>query len=278
MVLRRQAATGRSLLRVFRHFDRSRSGWVGPCDAAEALKDLRIAVPAAGAAALVAFCYGDFATLVADPHHGELERELCRQMAAQLETVGPSYRLAQVFRRRRGECLDGDGGAEELEEWMPAPRFAAALAALGLRLDAVDMQRLLHRFDLHGDGRLSPAHFLTFCRITVFSSPEWRHAAEEGRRQAAAEEEAATVTVQRRECGRWPVPGLSSDLVAMARRLGISVVTDSHLLHVAAEALAAPLPAGWSVAAAADGRRCYLHAEAGISRWDHPLDAHYRAI
>ncbi|CAN0542024.1 unnamed protein product, partial [Ectocarpus sp. 8 AP-2014] len=64
----------------------------------------------------------------------------------------------------------------------------------------------------------------------------------------------------------------------MARYIGIRVSSDSSLLWIASDALAAPLPNGWVMHKSKEGRWFYHNDLTGQSRWDHPLDPHFRQL
>lgn len=224
--------------------------------------------------------FAEFAVFVSDPRHYELQSEVCRQLSKQLELLGRrSLRVDDVFfaRQRRpapreDNVVDarnpkitsrsdiaatdlkqeqgrGEPGEHHIErhedrQEASASDFLDGLEDLGLRLSAIDANRLLVRFDVHGDGHLSVQRFVSM----VESSPEWSRALARLSRQEEADEEADACLRARRTSGN-PVKNehLSEDLIEMARYLGIRVSTDSSLLWIAEDALNAPLPEGWVV-------------------------------
>lgn len=151
---------------------------------------------------------------------------------------------------------------------MSAEEFLAAMRNLGLRLSVSDAHRLLLRFDVHGDGHLSARRFVSM----VESSRPWTRALVRLAHQEEADEEADACLRVQKASGEWPpaveqrrdeVQGqgqalvLSADVVEMARYIGIRVSSDSSLLWIAADALAAPLPNGWVMHKGKEGRWFY---------------------
>ncbi|CAM9174066.1 unnamed protein product [Chrysoparadoxa australica] len=58
----------------------------------------------------------------------------------------------------------------------------------------------------------------------------------------------------------------------------LQAISDSSLLWIAERALKEPLPEGWVRQRTQDGRKYYYNRVTQTSRWDHPLDPHYRAL
>lgn len=222
--------------------------------------------------------YAEFAVFVTDPYHSELQAEVCRQAAEQLEALGRrSFNLDSAFIKspfdtttprggsgtdqrahgaRGGHSFGGGAGrgAEQGGESkvVPTAEFLAGLDTLSLRLSASDAQRLLVRFDVHGDGYLSVGRFIAM----VESSQPWTRALERLAHQEEVDEEADACLRAHRTSGQWPA-GLSTEIAEMARYLGIRVSSDAPLLWIAADALAAPLPDGWVVYEGREGRWFY---------------------
>ena len=283
--------------------------------------------------------YAEFAVFVTDPHHSELQAEVCRQAAEQLEGLGRrSFNLEAAFRPgaaaaaaapaapaepaappntvggsapssgaggetwpevtatpqptaaqdqmptiRQGSSgsaaaaanagpdhqqrgVGGDGGGDR--QSVSAEEFLAGLRSLGLRLSVSDAHRLILRFDVHGDGHLSARRFVSM----VESSRPWTRALAWLAHQEEVDEEADACLRAQRVYGEWPPAlkqgegqgqgrvqsiALSTDIVEMARYIGIRVCSDSSMLWIAADALAAPLPNGWVMHAAKEGRWFY---------------------
>lgn len=228
--------------------------------------------------------YAEFAVFVSDPYHSELQADVCRQAAEQLEVLGRrSFNLDSAFNnpsldtttprgvtgtdQRTRDATGGNslvGGADRSVEQsgeskiVPTAEFLAGLDTLGLRLSASDAQRLLVRFDVHGDGYLSAGRFITM----VESSQPWTRALTRLAHQEEVDEEVDACLRAHRTSGWWPA-GLSAEIVEMARYLGIRVSSDASLLWIAADALAAPLPDGWVVHEGREGRWFYHNELAG---------------
>lgn len=164
----------------------------------------------------------------------------------------------------------GDGGGGE-KQGVSAAQFLAGLRSLGLSLSVSDAHRLILRFDVHGDGHLSARRFVSM----VESSCSWTRALTRLAHQEEADEEADACLRAHKKYGEWPPPVqqgpwpdrgpgqalvLNEDIVEMARYIGIRVSSDSSLLWIAADALAAPLPNGWAMHQG-DGGRWFYHNE-----------------
>lgn len=154
-------------------------------------------------------------------------------------------------------------GPRHRQGMVSAEEFLTGLEALGLRLSKADAQRLIVRFDVHGDGHISAGRFVSM----VESSNCWKRARAQLARQDEADEEAdACLRAQRNMHRREgvPVPGkqqpLGEEIVEMARYLGIRVSSDQSLLWIASDALEAPVPDGW-VMQKAHGGRFFYHNE-----------------
>ncbi|CAM9846804.1 unnamed protein product, partial [Discosporangium mesarthrocarpum] len=299
MILERQASAGRSVRQIFTHFDRGGCGYINVAEMSEALTDLRLRLSAEETRSLLNLMaidggdrvsFGEFAVFVTDPHHEELQENVCRQLQEQLEAVGRRIvalnAAATPWRAPHYGGRGGGGGwgrGGDRGDGLTAEEFLEGLAALGLHLSAADSQRLLVRFDVHGDGRLSVPRFVSM----VERSPHWAQGLRRLTLQEEADEEAESMLRTWRRTERWPrgcvrgageggEEGMSVELVEMARYLGIRVSSDASELWVAREALRAPLPNGWSVIQGGDGRAFYRNDLTGQTRWDHPLDPYFR--
>lgn len=190
--------------------------------------------------------------------------------------VGPSAATATATGEKEamedpqhGVSVSGGVSVSE-KQVVSAEEFLAALRNLGLRLSVSDAHRLLLRFDVHGDGHISTRRFVSM----VESSRPWTRALVWLAHQEEADEEADACLRAQRMSGAWPPAVqqrrdhgqgqgqgqdlvLSADIVEMARYIGIRVSSDSSLLWIAADALAAPLPNGWVMHKGKDGRWFY---------------------
>lgn len=178
--------------------------------------------------------------------------------------LGTSVKAAPVNRQSCGERGLGDVGAEVEKQFVSPEEFLAGLRGLGLRLSVSDAHRLILRFDVHGDGHLSTRRFISM----VESSRPWTRALTRLAHQEEADEEADACLRTYRVHGEWPSAveqsrrqgealTLDADIVEMARYIGIRVSSDSSLLWIAADALAAPLPNGWAMHKSKEGRWFY---------------------
>lgn len=69
-----------------------------------------------------------------------------------------------------------------------------------------------------------------------------------------------------------------AEIVEYARWIGMDPLADSHLLWICEEALAAPLPHGWSEHFDEDDEAYYHCISTGETTREHPLDEHYRQL
>lgn len=218
--------------------------------------------------------YAEFSVFVSDPHHSELQAEVCNQIAERLEALGRhSVNLHAAFlsesngsREDRVEssnsAVDREGltrrvagkrGEHSDSHFVSSQEFLAGLKTCGLALSASESKRLLLRFDVHGDDCLSVDRFVSM----VESSPAWMNAMNRLARRAEVDEEADACLRSYRTTGRWPTQErISEEIVEMARYLGIRVSSDASLLWIAGDALEAPLPDGW-VIVQKEGRQFY---------------------
>lgn len=234
--------------------------------------------------------YGEFAVFVGDPYHSEIQANVCGQAAAQLEALGRrSFNLDAVFHpalrggptpgveagtrgmtpnardhatmhtmRDRQDSIDGRAAEQHGscgERYVvSATDFVEGLKTLGLQLSTSDTQRLLVRFDVHGDGCLSAGRFVSM----IESSRPWTRTLIRLAHQDEADEEADACLRAYRTHGRWPAGlMLNDEIIEMARYIGIRVSSDASLLWIAADALAAPLTDGWLMYKGQEGRWFY---------------------
>ncbi|CAM9471770.1 unnamed protein product [Scytosiphon promiscuus] len=210
------------------------------------------------------------------------------QPQQQRQARGPQGTTTATRSNDRVIHLTGQADAEGLKHDVSAAQFLEGLRSLGLNLSVSDAHRLILRFDVHGDGHLSTRRFVSM----VESSHPWTRALTRLAHQEEADEEADACLRAHKKLGEWPRPVaqrpgahghgqalvVNADIVEMARYIGIRVSSDSSLLWIAADALAAPLPNGWVMHQGEEGRWFYHNELTGQSRWDHPLDPHFRQI
>ncbi|KAG2439630.1 hypothetical protein HXX76_004982 [Chlamydomonas incerta] len=72
-------------------------------------------------------------------------------------------------------------------------------------------------------------------------------------------------------------PPTQEEIVAYGKYLGMDVVEDAELMHIAEWALTAPLPEGWTVHLDGEGNEFFYNAATNASTYEHPMDEHYRA-
>jgi len=148
------------------------------------------------------------------------------------------------------------------------------LAKVSPKLTSGDIDRLTARFDLHGQGRCSVSRFLKM----IQDSNPWRQAEKALALQEEANEEAVILRRQIQEGLNNPDNNIPEELISMAEYLGIRVISENHLLWIAADALKAPLPMSWTVQKDKQGRTFFFNHITNQSRWDHPLDPHFRKL
>ncbi|RYD77031.1 MAG: hypothetical protein EOP84_16100, partial [Verrucomicrobiaceae bacterium] len=282
---------GRSLQEIFQHFDRDRKRFFDREDFVQATRDLRIevsdkvaslAIQQMGVDSLDCVCFGEFKTFVLDAEHRLLELQVTEQLAALFEQQGRAFLsfLAQALLCRepdRQQQEERDAVADE-QPLLDKATFLAGLRKAGLVLSSADLSRLADRFDVHGNDFCSSRRFL---KMLLRSAP-WRHAEKVLRYQDRAMQEAARL---RQELvsnpGRQTMPGappLTEELIAMCEYLGICVLSEQNMIWIAADALKAPLPVNWVALKDESGRTFFHNRLSGQSRWEHPLDPHFRKL
>jgi len=152
--------------------------------------------------------------------------------------------------------------------------FSASMNKISPKLSAADIDRLTVRFDLHGQGRCSVSRFLKM----IQDSNPWRQAEKALALQEEANEEAMILRRQIQEGVSNPANNIPEEVISMAEYLGIRVISENHLLWIAADALKAPLPMSWTVQKDKQGRTFFFNHITNQSRWDHPLDPHFRKL
>lgn len=68
------------------------------------------------------------------------------------------------------------------------------------------------------------------------------------------------------------------DIQEYAKWLGLDPVRDFDLLWIAVEGIKAPLPEGWKPVQSENDELYFFNFNTGESRWDHPLDQHYKDL
>ena len=240
--------------------------------------------------------FGEFCVFVMDPDHRELEEAVRAKAAALFERQGRAFQatLHSVFWEEdaklgdagagRGMRAGGRGGSgnrdprdeEEEAGLVSVHAFTTALRCLGLKdLTPPEINRLVTRFDLHGQGSTCSA--VRFVRM-VESGDAWQQAEAALAHQEVAAEEAALLRLQLKKQVYQPGTALNEEMIATAEYLGIKVISERHLLWIVRDALNAPLPSQWVVLKDSKGKSFYYNRTSNQSRWDHPLDPHFRKL
>ena len=176
--------------------------------------------------------------------------------------------------------------------------FISALRKIGAVLTASELNRLVDRFDMHGMDMCSVTRFIRM----IQTSEAWHHAEKILSYQEEAAEEAEYLRQQlrlrrslqsnggngggnRSEDGSIPYPAdladlpeLSEELISICEYLGIRVLSEQNMLWIAADALKAPLPVSWTAQKDANGRTFFYNHLTNQSKWEHPLDPHFRKL
>ena len=289
MILNRYR-TGKNLKEIYLHFDRTNKTYFNAADFMQATSDLRIETSARVAdiaVSLVALdgddkvSYGEFKVFVLDSNHKALERLVQQQVGQQLERQGRQYQswLYNIFWEEESIVHEGrlDKKSVSIVQngLVSIAAFTTSLEKAGVKLSVQEMDRLVTRFDINGQGRCSVARFL---RMIQLSEP-WLHAERVLALQEEAIDEANTLRKQLKD-GVIPsdLTGITEELIDMAEYLGILVISEKHLLWIASDALKAPLPVNWSMQKDSRGRTFFYNHLSNQSRWDHPLDPHFRTL
>jgi Ca2+-binding EF-hand superfamily protein len=212
MVQARHRSGKSSLLEIYRHFDRDGKGYFNAQDLQEASSDLRIETSnrvAHMAINQIAIdghdnvSYGEFLVFIHDSHHKSLEQFVQNQMAQQYERQGKYFRndfhayfvneerknrdafrgmrdngnFQQEIGNESGIINKQEGkGLKYIEDgFVEIKPFVSILHQLGLKLETVDMNRLVTRFDVTGNGKT--CSFRRFIRM-VEGCAVWKKAEE----------------------------------------------------------------------------------------------------
>eukprot|EP01041_Mallomonas_annulata_P003023 gene3023-5927_t len=256
--------------------------------------------------------FGEFVVFITDSEHKDLQIRVQQVIADQLEKYGVSYseRLHAAFMPPKDISFShGDGSSNNNNnnnEFITPAMFTRSITNLDLDLSSSDINRLVARFDFHGIGHVSVPRFL---RMVRDNNPSWERTlvslsyyeiAKQEKQEAlrilsatavsssasAGKSSSSSVSSPRNGNGNGgtgamsasSMAGLDAGLVEMAAYLGIGVFSESHMLWIAAEALKAPVPAGWVVQTDKKGRTCFYNDILQVTRHDHPLDPYYRKL
>lgn len=177
--------------------------------------------------------------------------------------------------------------------------FSNALKKSGLILTPSELSRLHDRFDLYGNDQCSILRFILMIR----RSKSWKHALNVLKHQDQAIKEskiirdwinklnekvsssgssATAIAASLPPCPHPSLlnilPQLSEELISMCEYLGIGIISEPNMIWIASDALKAPLPVNWTAQKDSQGRTYFYNQLTNQSRWEHPLDPHFRNL
>ena len=284
---------GKSLQEIFQHFDRDDKSYFDAQDFIIATADLRIETSprvaniAVNMIALDGYdkvSFGEFKVFVLDSDHKLLELNVQEQLSQMLEQKGREYSsfMIDMFWSEEESLNDSrisaTGQAYRQNEYVSKIAFVTSLQHIGLVLTSSEMNRLVDRFDVHGNEMCS---VLRFVRM-VQNSRAWRHGECVLAYQDEAIEEAEYLRQQlysgQQRGMQTSLPDLPEELISMCEYLGIRVLSEPNMVWIAADALKAPLPVSWTAQRDANGRTFFFNHLTNQSRLEHPLDPHFRKL
>jgi Ca2+-binding EF-hand superfamily protein len=286
---------GRSLREIYQHFDRDGKSYFDAVDFRQATADLRIetsekvaiiAIRQIAIDGVTQVTFGEFKVFVLDSDHHLLALNVQEQVAHLLEQQGQDYAtwMMDCFWAEEESLSVSDSQSRTLMAFMKDRQqglisktaFVNGLKRIGLVLTPSEVSRLVDRFDVHGNEQCSAIRFLNM----IQSSNAWKHAENVLILQDQAIEEAAYVRQQLASgsmtTAQWPE--LSEELISMCEYLGIRVLSERDMIWIASDALKAPLPVNWTAEKDAQGRTFFYNHLTNQSRWEHPLDPHFRNL
>ena len=284
MIINRHQS-GKSIQEIYQHFDRDSKGFFNTQDFIRATSDLRIETServAAPAIAQIAIdgvdtvSLGEFVVFVTDPDHWNLERKVQLSVSRIFEQEGNDFldRMRAIFQEE--DQRKGDLNRMGL---LSTSSFINALTRLKLGLSISEMDRLIARFDIYGQGNCSVDRFM----MMIQRSEEWRKVEEELSMVSKAQAEAMEFRKELEHCSateriKYKEAGFTEEVIAMAEYLGICAISEQNLIWIAADALKAPLPVSWSAQRDTKDRVFFYNHLTNQSTWDHPLDPHFRQL
>eukprot|EP01039_Chlorochromonas_danica_P007340 gene7340-8122_t len=280
---------GRSLQEIYRHFDRENKHYFDSNDFILATADLRIetservariAVQQIAIDGIDQVSFGEFKVYILDPDNKLLELNVQEQLASFLEAQGRSYEgLLQDIFFTEDETVNDSRASLKYDQdreqgFVSKSAFVNGLRRIGLVLTVGEVSRLVDRFDINGNDLCSVPRFLRMVQL----SAAWRRAETVLAFNDKALEEGKLLRQRQLE---FPNQGekLSEEMIAMSEYLGICVLSEQYMLWIVADALKAPLPVNWIAGRDEEQGRIFFHNRlTGESRWDHPLDPHFRKL
>lgn len=287
---------GRSLHEIFRHFDRDEKGFFDTRDFVRAVADLRIETSERVASIAISqlaldgedqVSFGEFKVFVFDADHKLLELNIQEQIASHLEQQGQDYKtwMLEVFWGEEEETVNDSTRISRSEKassdlgFISKTAFVNALKKIGLVLTTAEVSRVIDRFDIFGNNQCSVSRFVKM----LHCSAAWKHAEKVLLYQDEAIKEAQALRTSKKDLTtQQQLPEylreISEELISMCEYLGIRVLSEQNMIWIAADALKAPLPVNWSVQKDELGRTFFYNQFTGQSRWEHPLDPHFRKL
>ncbi len=306
---------GRSLQEIFEHFDRNEKQYFDSADFVTATADLRIetsprvASIAVNMLALDGFdkvSFGEFKVFVLDSDHRLLELNVQEQLAQLLEQKGREYQsfMVDMFWNEEESLNDSTnntsynnnntssarhssphGNSSRNDGFVSKIAFVSSLQRIGLVLTSSELNRLVDRFDVHGNEMCSVHRFVRM----VQNSRAWHHGEKVLSYQDEALEEGEFLRQHLHHRHSNPglhtnntdpssLPDLPLELIAMCEYLGIRVLSEPNMVWIAADALKAPLPVSWTAQKDSNGRTYFYNHLTNQTKLEHPLDPHFRKL
>ena len=306
---------GRSLQEIFEHFDRNEKQYFDSADFVTATADLRIETSprvaniAVNMLALDGFdkvSFGEFKVFVLDSDHRLLELNVQEQLAQLLEQKGREYQsfMVDMFWNEEESLNDSTnntsyhnnntssarhssphGSNSRNDGFVSKIAFVSSLQRIGLVLTSSELNRLVDRFDVHGNEMCSVHRFVRM----VQNSRAWHHGEKVLSYQDEALEEGeflrqhlhhrhSNPALHTNDGDASSLPDLPLELIAMCEYLGIRVLSEPNMVWIAADALKAPLPVSWTAQKDSNGRTYFYNHLTNQTKLEHPLDPHFRKL
>lgn len=213
--------------------------------------------------------YGEFKIFILYWETNEaVARKTIDVICKSIEKQGLDY--INFIRNLFNEKSENDSGFCSLEA------FTSTMKILGVASDE-DINKLVMRFDIHGTKSCSVTRFLAMLE----RSARYKQAVREVTviNQAISESQQLKTMIADQLPLPAPLHNMSTQLIDMCVYLGIRVMTDVDIVWIAEDALRAPLPGlEWTVKHDNAGRIFFHNTLTNESKWDHPLDYHFRKL
>ena len=223
--------------------------------------------------------FSEFAVWITDPEHRVLEKNVQIQISEQLEQQGREYQYLIYRVLSQGDESDAhNNNALSLPATcglVSVNAFVEALKTIGLKIDEVDIDRIILRFDTHGTNQCSVSRFIRMAQSNIY----WKNAMEALAYHEEAVEEAQVVRQRMHSGNRRAISThFNDETLDMAEYLGIRVLSEPHVLWIVNKAIKSPLPQDWTIHQDKDGRTFFFNATTQVTRWDHPSDPGIRKL